>query len=377
MSSAEIGRGGSYPSTDPAPHPGPQPPRKIQKPRASQPTLRSQTKRRRRITFTVVGILVLLAAIPIGSAAVVWNNWRGVERETLDIGAFEQLPEVEASTLASTGDAEQIAQVLATASTPTDLVDYETFMIVGTDESELRADVIILVMLPEDGSPPVMISLPRDLYLPNRCTQSFTRINANFNGCGDVNGATALSGAITDFTGYPIDHFALFTFDGFSTIIDRLGGVEICVDHPTQEPGRFELPAGCTTADGATTLGWVRSRKTQELVDGSWRPVTNVSDLTRNERQRDLILTVFQRAAEFSSPQDMAAVVGSMADAFTLDDGLGMAAAVDLVWNNQDLDHGTITRATIPVTDHVTAGGAQVLLPASSFREVLDEALAQ
>ena len=129
-------------------------------------------------------------------------------------------------------------------------------------------------------------------------------------------------------------------------------------------------------ADGSTTLNWIRSRKTQEYVDGRWRRVSNVSDLTRNERQRELILTVFQRAAEFSSPQEMTAVVSSMADAFVLDDGLGLGAAVDLAWNNRGLDPNTIIRPTIPITDHRTERGAAVLIPTKSFQDVLDEALA-
>ena len=37
--------------------------------------------------------------------------------------------------------------------------------------------------------------------------------------------------AVEDFTGVEIDHFAVFDFEGFKAIIDRVGGVEICVDY--------------------------------------------------------------------------------------------------------------------------------------------------
>ncbi|MDH3293671.1 MAG: LCP family protein [Acidimicrobiia bacterium] len=342
--------------------------------RRSRPR-RSSRNRRRRITFALLGALALLVAYPAWNAFSIWSDWRNLERQPFDSAAFEQLPEVAPASPSLEGLSEEQALAVSATIAPVGPTRYQTFMIVGMDASKLRADVIVMFMLPNDGSPPVMVSLPRDLYLPNRCTQGLTRINANFNGCGDINGATALSGAIKDFTGYQIDHFALFTFEGFAEIIDQLGGVEICVDHPTREQRRFDIPAGCTLADGELTLGWVRSRKTQEYVDGRWRRVTNVSDLTRNERQQDLILTIFQRAAEFSSPQEMAAVAHSLADAFTLDDQLGIGAAIDLAWNNRGLDPSTIIRPTIPVTDHVTPGGAQVLIPTKSFQEVLDEAL--
>ncbi len=335
-----------------------------------------RSSRRRRIIIGVLAVFLILAAYPAWNAVSLWNDWRSVGRESFDSAAFERLPAVQAVTPSEEGLPEGATLAAPTATPPAGPTNYQTFMIVGLDESELRADVIIMAMLPDDDSPPIMVSLPRDLYLPNRCTQSLTRINANFNGCGDVNGATALSGAIKDFTGYQVDHFALFTFDGFAAIIDQLGGFEICVDHPTRESGKFELPAGCTLADGATTLGWVRSRKTQEFVNGRWKSVTNVSDFARNERQQDLILTIFQRAAGFSSPQEMTAVAGSLADAFTLDDRLGLSAAVDIAWNNRGLDANRIVRPKIPVVDHVTSAGAQVLIPTKSFQEVIDEALA-
>ncbi len=339
------------------------------------PTRRAPGSRRRRIILGVIAIVVVLAAYPAWNAASLWNDWRNVKRQAFDSAAFEQLPEVQVPTPAEEGLPEGVDIPAPVAAVPVGSTSYQNFLIIGLDESELRADVIIMAMLPDDDSPPIMVSLPRDLYLPNRCTQSLTRINANYNGCGDINGATALSGAVKDYTGYEIDHFAIFTFDGFAAIIDQLGGFEICLDRPSREGKKFELPAGCTLADGATTLGWVRSRKTQEFVNGRWQRATDVSDFSRNDRQQDLILKVFEGAAEFSSPNEMTAMVGSLADAFTLDDRLGISSAVELAWTNRNLDPATIVRPKIPVVDHVTPAGAQVLIPTATFQDVLDEAL--
>ena len=87
-----------------------------------------------------------------------------------------------------------------------------------------RADVIVLLLLPADGSDPVMVSIPRDLYLPNPCTGGYTRVNATLNGCGEAaTGPELLSVAVEDFTGVQIDHFAVFDFEGFQAI-SRPGG---------------------------------------------------------------------------------------------------------------------------------------------------------
>jgi LCP family protein required for cell wall assembly len=247
-------------------------------------------------------------------------------------------------------------------------------MLVGSGFGDILADVIILVMLPTDGSSPLMVSLPRDLYLPNRCTQGYTRLNANLNGCGDeINGPTLLSGAVEDFTGIEVDHFALFNFEGFEQIIDEVGGVEICVDYAVRDrKAELNLPAGCTNATGAQALAWVRSRSTLEYVDGVWRTMDDVSDLTRNERQQDMILAMLEKAAEFDSPQEMAGMVRSLSNAFTLDDQLGLTKVISVAWDLRGLKATDIVRLRVPVASHETNDGAQVLVATRPFDELLE-----
>ncbi|MEM7339046.1 MAG: LCP family protein [Actinomycetota bacterium] len=339
--------------------------------------------RRRRLRRVVIAVFVVVAAVPVWNAAGLWWTWRNVEREPLDMVAFSELPpppKVEA--LAQEEDLPAAAAESFFVEPPptqeeADAYDaYDTYMVVGSDVGDHRADVIVLVLLPHDGSDPLMVSLPRDLYLPNRCTQGLTRINANYNGCGDINGATQLAGAVKDFTGIEVDHFVLFTMDGFEAVIDRLGGTEICVEHPVRDNPHVDFPAGCTIVDGAGALGWVRSRYTEEYVDGRWRTMPGVSDFTRNERQQKLILSMLDRAAEFESPREMIDLAESMAGAFTLDNDLGLAAAVNLGWTHRHVRPDDVTRMRIPVVDYVTSGGAQVLLPIVPFDELLEAQLA-
>ncbi len=338
---------------------------------------------RRLLVWTLLVVLGLPAAAVGWSAFSLSRAWNDLDRVAYDRAAFEALPPVDPAAIRLDPVAEDGAATVPAAvgddgpdpiGAPDPGVDerYTTYLVVGSDEGDQRADVILLVLLPSDGTAPLMVSLPRDLYLPNRCTQGLTRINANYNGCGpDVNGATLLSGAVRDFTGLEVDHFALFTMDGFETIIDAIGGVEICVEHPVREVDRVELPAGCTTADGATALGWVRSRKTQELVDGRWRTMPGVNDLTRNQRQQDLVLAVAAEAASFGSPRELARFATSLGEAFVLDDRLGLAGAADLAWTHRHVRAGDVQRLTIPVRPHVTPAGAQVLIPTATFAEVM------
>jgi LCP family protein required for cell wall assembly len=332
---------------------------------------------RRRLLW--LGALIALLPIVFAASTVVslGRAWSNVERESFDPAAFQALPQVKIGPELGTAEELSTETMSALAAEPVDARaesdPYEAYMIVGSDEGNSRADVIIVALVPHDGSAPLMVSLPRDLYLPNRCTRGLSRINANFVGCGDdVNGATQLSGAVEDFTGVEIDHFALFTMDGFERIIDALGGVKICVEHAARDiDAGLDLPAGCSRASGRAALAWVRSRKTQEYVDGRWRTVADVSDLSRNQHQQELILSMFERAASFRSPQELTTLVRSLSDAFTLDDQLGTAEAVNLAWDNRNLQPESVVRMTIPVEPYTTVGGAQVLLPTKPFAEVL------
>lgn len=273
-------------------------------------------------------------------------------------------------------DAEAFARPAAT--TLDEALD--VFLILGSDQRDAngtsrRADVILLFMVPTDGSPPILTSIPRDLYLPNPCSGGMSRVNANLNGCGSyATGPEQVAIAVEDFTGVPIDHFVVFDFEGFTAIVDRVGGVEICVPYPVRDngvkPTSLSLPAGCTQADGDQALAWVRSRKTEGLINGAWQPI-GASDLTRNDRQQDLLVQAMGRLGTFSDISELTALVEELAPLVTIDDGLGVGAAVAFAWDLRGLDADAIRRIRIPVADYVDPSGRWVLVPQATFDDLL------
>ena len=258
---------------------------------------------------------------------------------------------------------------------------FDAFLIIGSDAREnlggSRADVIILALLPKEGSSPILVSLPRDLYLPNPCHRSPTRINAALNGCGDLaNGPELLALMIDEYTGIEPDHFALFDFENFVRVIDAVGGVTVCVENPVRENmdlGFLELPEGCSVVNGTQALLWMRSRHTEEFVDGRWRTMPGVNDLARTERQQKLLIEMLVKLGSFRDLGSLVDVVGSLADAVTIDEGITLGQVVGLAWDMRGLNPLTIGRVRPPVVFHTTAGGASVLLPTQPFSEVLAE----
>ena len=222
-----------------------------------------------------------------------------------------------------------------------------------------------------------MVSIPRDLYINNPCTNSLDKINGALEGCPDkgIEGPALVALAIRQFTGIEVDHFALFDFEGFEEIVDQVGGVEICVDYPVRDSrAELQLPAGCTNATGAQALAWVRSRRTQELVDGRWQTMEGVNDLTRNQRQQDVILQVFAELSRLDSFEDLTRTVAGLTGAFSIDQDLGMGDALSLMWSMRGIDVAELQRLEIPVADELTSAGEMVLVPVLPFDQVLSEA---
>jgi anionic cell wall polymer biosynthesis LytR-Cps2A-Psr (LCP) family protein len=120
-------------------------------------------------------------------------------------------------------------------------------------------------------------------------------------------------------------------------------------------------------------LAWVRSRHTEQLVDGQWRSVPGAGDLMRNQHQQDVIIQLASKLRTFESPSDLSAKIDELSNAFIVDEGLGISDALSLAWSLRDIDITTIQRLVIPVKLGKTEAGQSVLLATAPFDEVLSE----
>jgi LCP family protein required for cell wall assembly len=252
---------------------------------------------------------------------------------------------------------------------------FDAFLLVGADASGALADVIILVLAPTDGSTPMMVSIPRDLYLPNQCTRTWNRINTNLGGCrGYATGPELLALAVQEFTGVTVDHYARIGFSGFAGLVDAFGGYTVCVASPTRDANaQLDLPAGCTRADGATTLAWVRSRNTEQQVGETWRRVAS-SDFARQARQQDVLLELAARMLSARSPASLTRRFENVAPYMRLDDRWTIREAASYAWRYRGLDLDEVIRLEIPVRNDRAPTGAAVLVPTRGFNAVLAEA---
>lgn len=258
---------------------------------------------------------------------------------------------------------------------PIDDREFESYLLVGSDASGSLADAIILALQPSDGSSPIMVSLPRDLFVWNLCKQTFTRLNSGLGGCSGVaSGSELMAIMVEDFTGIPIDHLARIDFEGFSRLVDVMGGITVCVDYPTRDArAHLEITqAGCQVVGGDTALAWVRSRHPEQLISGSWQAVAG-SDFTRQEHQQDALFQLAGNAAHFSSPASLTERLGALSSFVRLDSSWSLGQAASAAWTYRGISKDSVERFTISVNEYRTSYGAEVLLPAEPFGDQLAE----
>ena len=292
-----------------------------------------------------------------------------------DEAPLEPVEEQPTLELSEEVEEEAAPEPVAYARSPTKLPDrmFDTVLLMGADATGYLADSIILALFPEGGAPPAMVSIPRDLYLYNFCSEDYRRVNANLGGCtGYANGPELLALTIEDFTGVAVDHFARIDFEGFVELVNGLGGVDICFEYPTRdEKAMLDIAEPGCYSDGATALAYARSRNAEQLVDGEWQRAWG-SDFARQRHQRELLLKLAGGLRD-SSRVGLLLALQDLSHTLRLDQGWSVSEAVDWALRYREMAPSQVAQLNVPVEDYRTPAGAQVLVPTQAFREVLSQ----
>lgn len=209
-----------------------------------------------------------------------------------------------------------------------------------------RTDTIMLLHSGSSGS--VLVSLPRDSFVE---VPGYGR--EKLNAAYAFGGSRLLIESVERATGLHIDHYAEIGFGGFVGAVDAVGGVEICAKQAIKDPkAALNIKAGCQEMDGATALGYVRTRATAG------------SDFDRVERQRQFLSALVAEATSPSTllnPFRLVPLATAMAGAITVDEG-------DHVWNlaglalaMRGITGGDGITTTVPVASAGNVGGQSVV----------------
>ncbi len=213
------------------------------------------------------------------------------------------------------------------------------------------ADTIMVASIEAISNRIALMSIPRDLYVndPGRDTQSkINAVHALGEQGGKNQGIADMEEIVSEVTGIPIHYGLRIDFQGFKSLVDNLGGIQIHLDTNFSEPvqfmglvgrcdattftipsgkeeekrttrkngsiairhyalcypatpsecgGNFKLDAGDLTLDGTQALCFVRSRDT-------------TSDFERAKRQQIIIQKIQEKATSLGTLSDFNKING-------------------------------------------------------------------
>jgi len=274
----------------------------------------------------------------------------------------------------------RFSQIAALDTNSSDIVDPggqtgdETYLIVGTDtragasgalgagtveDAEgARSDTVMLVHIPADRSRVVAVSFPRDLDVERPQCQGWDNDTGKYTdevypaADGDkLNATYALGGpkclvkVIQKLSGVKIRHFVGMDFAGFESMVDQVGGVEVCVPQPLidGELGTVLPNAGTQTLDGRTALNYVRARHVEAEGNG---------DYGRIKRQQ-LFLSALLREAMSSKVLFDPSKLNGFINAFTKStfvENIDTKSLLTLGQSLRNVDAGAVTFITVPTS---------------------------
>lgn len=235
--------------------------------------------------------------------------------------------------------------------------------LVGEEVGGRRADTVIL-MREVDGVGYQLLSLPRDLWFDPPGDDNATRLNGAYN-----RGPAALVTLMGSELGIGVHHYVEIDLAGLDRVVEAVGGVTLELPTPGYDEtvGLFLTEPGPVTLDGVSGLAYVRSRHWVDLVDGQPRP-DGRGDLARVERQQRFLVALGGRLLASRNPLTLDRVSRALVTSVRVDGEMGVSDLMELARILQQATPGP----GLPVINHVTAGGAQVLLLDSGAEPILD-----
>lgn len=215
-----------------------------------------------------------------------------------------------------------------------------------------RSDTIILVHTQPDQQRATFLSFPRDLWVDIPGV-GYGKINTAFSGGINRGGAQTVARTVTALTGIRIDHILYVDLAGFEGVVDALGGVQMCVPYPMQDPlTALDIPAGCQHFDGKTALAYVRTR--HQICD-------RIPDFARIARQQQFLRAVIAKLLSPGELLHLPSLVPALLRNLRVDSGLNPAELAYLAGQLNGVNTGNVDFRVVPTTPGGTYAGGTYL----------------
>ena len=163
---------------------------------------------------------------------------------------------------------------------------------------------------------------------------------------------------VQKLTGLPVHHYVQIDFEGFSSIIDAVGGVYVNVDRGAVSPEGVRITAGKQVLGGKQALTFARNRK--GYADG---------DFARMRNQQTVLMALAKKVVEPGNIKRLPKVIDSTSRHIQTD--MSVPAALELASNFRSISKKTVKSKSAPGSTASIGGGSYVVLDEAKLRALI------
>jgi LCP family protein required for cell wall assembly len=307
---------------------------------------RTRTVGHRRLWWTLGAVGTVLVLIVGGTAGYAWYVNHQIHR--YDVHGLVDIP--------TTGADAGTQNILLVGSTDRCALKVQNaaYGLCSQGVTGVNSDVVMILHLNPATRAVSILSIPRDLFVPNARTTGANKIDAAL-----YEGPSQLVAAINQNLGIPVQHYVVLNFDTFANVVDALGGVKMYFREPVFDAysGLKVLTPGCVNLDGLHALQVVRARHLQykppgvTTADPAYWPFENQSDLARIRRNHEFlrVLATAVSRTGLSDPITDARLISSVAPQLSVDKSFSSSDMVHMVLDFHGVSANNAPQLTLPV----------------------------
>lgn len=225
-----------------------------------------------------------------------------------------------------------------------------------TRDGDGLTDMMMLALIHPDTAKVSILSLPRDIWLDD--------CGCRLNSVLKHQGPQALVDEVNKITGVEVNNIMALNFAGFADMVDAVGGIDMYIPQEIRDPhsGLEQTQIGCVTLNGVDALSFVRSRKAQYKVDGTWQYDPLASDLKRIKRQQIFLNAASKKLLNSSLAYKLPDYLNVAQDNLTLDENLGTTDLVSLARTFGEAQSNNVFSYYTVVTSYANIDGQSVVV---------------
>jgi polyisoprenyl-teichoic acid--peptidoglycan teichoic acid transferase len=230
-------------------------------------------------------------------------------------------------------------------------------LFIGSDarpgEGQSRSDTMMIMRVDPNSGKIKYLSIPRDTLIDSTsCPSCGSYVqNQKINAAYFFQGEPGAIHTVEKFTGLPVNHIVIVSFDGLSQVVNDLGGVTVNNPFALKScayPGGITVSfrKGMITLNGTTALQYVRVRHCD-------------SDIQREERQQAFLSALKSKIVTpgdiWQAPWNAASLVRALSTDMSATD------LAQLGWLEMNLSQSKKDRYVLPGTPQYINGGAYIV----------------